>query len=465
MYLRRIAVKNIKCFNSLRLTFFEKDRPAVRRWTVLLGKNGVGKSTLLQAIAVALAGPGATRELLPVAEGWTRQSAPYGEIEAELDWTEGDAQLPRWPKKTPYTCRYLVSGTDPSKLPKNLDDPPTVPSVVEWPGHVDVKNPDKNRLAKSMKRLKQTAYAEGKPGWLACGYGPFRRLSGGSQEGDRILYAGRKSARFVTLFREDAALTNATDWLIGLYNTARDGDKRDEQALNLVKQAFAEDFLPDPATLHVDARSARLEIVGRSSIPFHDLSDGYRSMLALGLDLLRWIITAFPEVDSLEGLQKRAGVVLIDELDAHLHPIWQRQIGEWLPKKFPELQFIIATHSPFLAQVADDPGGNVILERRGEDVVVRDDEMSVSTWRADQILTELFGLRSTRSPKAERMLVQYMALSKKKRIQPLTPKEQEQLEELETKIPPGIEDQEDRKVASILRTAIQYHQQSIKKIE
>jgi hypothetical protein len=462
MYLRRITVRNVKCFDDLTLSFVD-DKAGIRRWTALLGQNGLGKSTLLQAMAVALAGPGATRELVPVAEGWTRKDANYGDIEAELQWTEGDAQLPRWPKKTPYRCRYLVSGPSPESLPKGLSDPPTVPSIIEWSGAGGPR--ERETAAKDMSRLRKTAYAEGKNGWLACGYGPFRRLSGGSQDADKILYSGRKAARFVTLFREDAALTNATEWLVALHNTAREGDERNRRALEHVKGAFANDFLPEPAELHVTARSAQLRIGSRDPIGFQQLSDGYRSMLALGLDLLRWLLAAFPEVE--KPLEAPA-VVLIDELDAHLHPIWQQQIGWWLPAKFPNIQFIVATHSPFLAQVADEIGGNIVLRETRGAVQADTEERSVAAWRADQILIELFGLRSTRSPIMEKRLLQFLSLAQKKRSQTLSDVEEEQYQGLlpfYEQIPPSVEDPKEREVALLLKQAVRKHASALKSIE
>ncbi len=351
MYLREVTIRNIKCFDEITLNFSapssgdEADAP-VRRWTVILGENGLGKSSLLQSIAVPLAGPGAMRELVPVAEGWVRLGESYGEIEAELAWSDGDAQLPHWPKKTPYHPSFVVTGPDPNKLPAVLQEVSSIPVIVDWAGEREGR--ERETASKQMSRLKKTAYAEGKPGWFACGYGPFRRLSGGSQDADRILYSGRRSARFVTLFREDAALTSATEWLVKLHNTGREGDEASNRSLEVVQAAFAKDFLLEAVKLQVDARHASLQFAKGDPIPFSALSDGYRSMLALGIDLMRWLIAAFPTSDN--PLEER-GVVLIDELDAHLHPQWQRRIGEWLRAKFPRLQFIIVTHSPFLAQV------------------------------------------------------------------------------------------------------------------
>ncbi len=424
-----------------------------RLWTAILGQNGLGKSTLLQAIGVALAGPWAVRELLPVAEGWVRFGEPYGEIDAILEWTEGDAQTPKWPKKTPYTAKYIVTGSNPEDLDvvspeRSLSFPPT--SIVDWSGEGDPR--ERERIAKDMSRLKQTAYAEKKEGWLACGYGPFRRLSGGAQAADKILYTARKSARFVTLFREDAALTDASDWLISLYNRSRDSDKTSEFVLSQIKNVFSNDFLPEPCELIINSHSASLKIEDRSPVSFQDLSDGYRSMLALGIDLLRWIATAFPESSN---LLESPGVVLIDELDAHAHPSWQRELGFWLRKKFPKLQFIVATHSPFLAQVSDAPGGYIVLEHSEKGVRPRDSVESIATWRADQILTEIFDLPTTRSPEVERKLNRLGQLLQ--RAQRLTPEERSEYQQLKMwseSIAPGIEDLAERKLAIVLQATV-----------
>lgn len=463
MYLRKVTLRNVKCFSELEIDFTTNERP--RLWTAILGRNGLGKSTLLQAIGVALAGPWSVRELLPVAEGWVRADQQHGEIDAIIEWTEGDAQTPRWPKKTPYTARYIVTGRNPEELDivtseRTLSLPPM--SIVDWSGEGGPR--ERERIAKDMSRLKQTAYIEGKEGWLACGYGPFRRLSGGAQAADRILYSGRKSARFVTLFREDAALTDATDWLVSLYNKARDNDIASQSVLSQIKSAFANEFLPEPSELIINSHSALLRISNRTPVTFQDLSDGYRSMLALGIDLLRWIAAAFP--DSSEDLLSHPGVVLIDELDAHAHPSWQREIGFWLRKKFPRIQFIIATHSPFLAQVSDEPGGYVVLEQFEGGVRIRDDVESVATWRSDQILTEIFDLPTTRSPDVERKLNRLQQLLQKGPF--LTVEEQGEYRQLKLwsdSISPGVEDLADRRLAKVLQVTVDRLRDKIKEIK
>lgn len=461
MYLRKITIKNIKCFSTLEIDFTANDEP--RLWTAILGRNGLGKSTLLQAIGAVLAGPWAVRELLPVAEGWVKVGQNYGELDAILEWTEGDAQTPRWPKKTPYHAKFIVTGQKPEEISavspeRALSFPPM--SIIDWNGEGDAR--ERERIGKNMSRLKQTAYAESKEGWLACGYGPFRRLSGGAQAADRILYSGRKSARFVTLFREDAALTDATDWLVSMYNRARDNDEVSKKTLEQITDAFATEFLPEPSRLIVNSHSAQLQIKDRNPVPFQDLSDGYRSMLALGIDLLRWTSTAFSGSDN---LLNHAGVVLIDELDAHAHPSWQRELGFWLRRKFPRIQFIVATHSPFLAQVSDDPGGYIVLEDAYQGVRIRNTIEAIATWRADQILTEIFDLPTTRSIEVERKIERLQSLLQRERY--LSPDEQHEYQQLKIwteNLTPGVEELAERRIADVLQITVNKLKDRLKEV-
>jgi predicted ATP-binding protein involved in virulence len=97
------------------------------------------------------------------------------------------------------------------------------------------------------------------------------------------------------------------------------------------------------------------------SQPFNNLSDGQRCMLALVGDLARKAATLNPHLGE-EAITKTPGVVLIDELDLHLHPKWQRRVIEDLRTTFPSLQFICTTHSPFLIQSLRSGEELVMLE-------------------------------------------------------------------------------------------------------
>ncbi len=85
------------------------------------------------------------------------------------------------------------------------------------------------------------------------------------------------------------------------------------------------------------------------SLPFRYLSDGYRNMVAMAADIAVRCATLNPHLGA-EAARGTPGVVLIDEVDLHLHPRWQRRVVDDLLRAFPKVQFFGTTHSPFIIQ-------------------------------------------------------------------------------------------------------------------
>lgn len=103
------------------------------------------------------------------------------------------------------------------------------------------------------------------------------------------------------------------------------------------------EFDPDkPQGLKIELEDGRI-------LPFNSLSDGTRNFFAILADMAYKCITLNPQLKE-NALEETEGVVLIDELDLHLHPDWQRKIIKVLKDTFPKIQFIATTHSPFLIQ-------------------------------------------------------------------------------------------------------------------
>ena len=142
------------------------------------------------------------------------------------------------------------------------------------------------------------------------------------------------------------------------------------------------------------------------------------------LDIIHSMALSYPGKNLFEQDEQgrtvvnKPGVILIDEIEAHLHPSWQRLICEWLKTRFPQVQFFITTHSPLIAQAADE-GGLFILPLPDEIASGRrirrldpHEQRRITLGSAEKVLLgEAFGLKHTWSPRAERLVDEWERLA------------------------------------------------------
>ncbi|MEH2152989.1 AAA family ATPase [Nostoc sp.] len=163
-------------------------------------------------------------------------------------------------------------------------------------------------------------------------------------------------------------------------------DYRDKQ-LEAVRQAISS-LIPEFSNLRVERSPLRMTVRKQGEeLIVNQLSDGEKCLLAMVGDLARRLAIANPGLT--EPLQGE-GVVLIDEIELHLHPKWQREIIPALTRTFPNCQFIVTTHSPqVISQVK--PEGIYILEKTDEGVVAKRPESSFGR-DSNRILEDLMGV-------------------------------------------------------------------------
>jgi predicted ATP-binding protein involved in virulence len=196
------------------------------------------------------------------------------------------------------------------------------------------------------------------------------------------------------------------------YRDAKNRDAKAEKQKDMGIQAINR-LLPEDVKFHSVTPEGRIIFdIGGQKVPTISLSDGYRSILALGGDLIWRLILAFP--DSSDPLRE-SGVVLIDELDIHLHPNWQRGVAGVFREIFPKLQFFVATHSPLVAAGAGDDALTLRFNfRDGQSSVEK--VPNVAAMNVDRILqSDAFGLPSAYSPQTEEKIQRYDALTRKGR--------------------------------------------------
>jgi predicted ATP-binding protein involved in virulence len=298
-------------------------------------------------------------------------------------------------------------------------------------------------------------------GWFCAGYGPMRRLSGSSSESAHFMREQGIISRFVTLFREDASLSESESWLIKYYSRVLEskGDDKKEaiELLNNIKSFLNDDLLPLGMKIKrittLENENVFVTNQDKIEIPMRDLSDGCRGIYAMVLDLIHHLCTVYGSKDLFKKLNGRLvvnhpGVVLIDEMEAHLHPQWQLEIVDWLKKHFPQIQFLVTTHSSLVAQCADDNGIFVLplQNEQGRKPRKLDEEESnkIRMGRAGKtLLGSAFGLKTTRSSWALAQMERWQELNSKSRAMMLAPDENREHETLRNLLQKSF-DEEDR---------------------
>lgn len=413
MYIQRVVLENLKGFGSLDFSFQRPD--GLQGWTVLTGDNGSGKTAILKAMALALVGPDVGRALQPSLRGWIREGHEKAEIAVQVIAHDQD--------KFTTGRRYSYPFWAELELQKN--------------GGPEVSIKSSNRRRRDKRGPLNGPWAENTGGWFTAGYGPFRRLYGASPEAQRLMSGPSRVARFATMFKEDATLLECEMWLKDLSHKSLEGRPREQRILEQVFALLNDDFLRNGLRVErVDSDGLWLQDASGMVLSLADMSEGYRAALALMIDILRHMDQVYNHEDLVEqtnGLVNvpHPGVVLIDEIDAHLHPAWQREIGLWLKKRFPKVQFIVTTHSALICQAADE-NGIFHLPPPGSDErafqVNRDDYLNIIRSKTDEIyLSPVFGLTQTRSPQAVAARQGYARLKAKKKTLGLTPEESGQM--------------------------------------
>jgi predicted ATP-binding protein involved in virulence len=369
MYLKELTLTNVRAITSLQLTLPSESSES--KLTMLLGENGCGKSTVLKAIALLLSGSDALIDLLPDPESWI--------------------------KKGHSTC--LISGVF-----SLVDGSEVSASLAILRGDTVRKVLLRNRESLSMidREIERSADRI-----FVAGYGVARRPPPTDK------YATYRDKRFSServravgsMFSSDFSLISVEQWAFDLdYRQGTVGRKLVTNTLNKL--------LPGIHLEKFDKK--RGSLIFRTPdglISYDDLSDGYRSMAAWCGDLLYRLTSQF---EFLKEPQLVTGILLVDEIDLHLHPIWQRQLIQFLSRAFPNLHIIATTHSVFAAQQCKE--GELFVMQRA----TPDQAPAILPFQGDPekfllhqiMLSPMFGIPSLDSVEVETMRNEYAHLAK-----------------------------------------------------
>lgn len=349
--LARIRLENIGAFERLDLRLSET-------WNLLLGNNGCGKSTVLRAVALGLCGD--HPQAVQAGASLLRAGTTRGSIELEVGPTR-------------YNTELVRSGN-----------------------------------AVRVRTTSLTPLQQGN--WAVLGFPALRGLSVGTGSGISSPQAPEPRVEdLLPLLRGevDHRMDDIKQWIINIVARAKEPEQ--ERWSGLLTRFFevVKALTPGGTLEFESADPGTWEVWVRTDdgiVPIDQLSQGMSSIIAWVGNLLQRMYDIYP---ASPNPSHEVAFVLIDELDAHLHPEWQRLVPGLTRKHFPHVQFLATSHSPLIASSLRQ--GELFVARRIQSeqpdgserlvATIRQEDLDPKGLRADQILTSpLFSMETSRSP-------------------------------------------------------------------
>lgn len=390
--LKQLSLRNFRLFGEKeQLLKFNSDKNV----TVLVGNNGCGKSSILDAIAISISTftsnfPGQSIKQFKESDVHITEDEDYGDylqVESVFETSyNGDIDILRYRQgnlKAPEGVLKNVNSYAELLMAKiNKEENCVLPVVAYYgTGRGQIKAPERKRdFKKAFTR------------WDAY---------------TGALDASANFRQFIEWFdlmedEERREKESRRDW---------DYKSKPLESVRKALTTFVGDKFSNPRMMIHPLRFVMDESIGEDKIRqlrIEQLSDGYKIVTAMVADIASRMAEANPDMD--DPLQSN-GIVLIDEVDLHLHPKWQRTIIGSLTKTFPNIQFIVSTHSPIILSGATNDAQVIMLR---EDSIIDTDAKEYETYDISQLLlSELFGLKSSRSPQWDSLLSEQSDLLKK----------------------------------------------------
>ncbi|HTG34185.1 MAG TPA: AAA family ATPase [Thermoanaerobaculia bacterium] len=398
--LTRIRLENIGAFEELDL---ELD-PS---WTLLLGDNGVGKTTVLKAIAVAISGK--------------------------------DAE--------PFAGRLIRTASRSARIVLSAGTREYMATLIarEEGGYAEIEMTPSRPLE-----------AEG---WLAIGFPPLRTTTWGNFKGPGPKGKRRPTSEdLLPLVRGEVEFRfdELKQWIVNLDYWSKDDPSG--KYIRLRDQFFE---MVRELTEGVSVRFSRVDKFTHQvwvetddgEVPIEALSQGTASLMGWTGFLLERLHEVYDQQK--EDPRLHHALVLIDEIDAHMHPAWQQALVERLTHFFKGIQFVASTHSPFIASSLTS--ASILRLRREEKTVTVEPQLaSFKGWRVDQTLTSpLFDLETGRDSETQRLLLRYTELAARNNLSEIEQQDmQKAAATLEVRMPNPAEREEAREAFKLLEDAM-----------
>ena len=402
MYVESVHIQNLKLLRDVKLDFLRGETP--RLWTVIIGENGCGKTSILQSIALAAMGVDRANQLADFTSLPDRrdENAKGVCIDATFRFGPLRADVRKMPSSNGADSKD-------SRLNSSLQLQPGW-SVFKGDSHY-LPNTSAEVNGGGFDPLR-TARGENLPHWFVAGYGVERSLptplsipsvsDGILQRVSSLFSRGRiVGTGFADMFEKELVLNfsrtlQEATVTSGLLPHIKLLDLRGKGGVKHAGQ------LIESHRFVLQAGSSEVKL------PAVWLSQGYQATVAWIADLIG---QQFWDCDSSVKLEDMEGLVLIDELDLFLHPVWQAQLVQTLKHVFPRMQFVVTTHSPMVLPGCEQDEVFILQQNEEGDVVVHPADASPGIMSGSELYRMFFGVEGEFPNKAGRLLQEYAFLA------------------------------------------------------
>lgn len=406
MKLAKVEITNFRCFESLTINL----QPDVN---VFVGVNGAGKSAILDAIAIGLwdivaaNGGGGARQ-----RGWQSVTLRPSDIHIPSESSDSISGRRDFVQiRTSATDYYEIAGS----LLRVLGDETDTQAFLEWQDHIqfrppksfDYNNSSSNRLTdvysyfeSLWQEIRTTDSKALIPLPVVAYYRSHRRFSEMPHLGDIFSLSLDQAGAYQGALNAGADYQAMCQWFYLRENKElreklqiRDDREYELPDLKAVRQALAL-VLKDVEKIYFEDTTLKVRLTEQQGAPneleLDQLSDGYRNLIAIVLDFARRLAQANPNWDNpLDA----PGILLIDEIELHLHPRWQQTVIPNLQKAFPNTQIIVSTHSPQVVTTVEASNIQILESFR-----LRACPAPTFGAKSSDIISEVLGVSTLRPP-------------------------------------------------------------------
>jgi predicted ATP-binding protein involved in virulence len=373
-YIKTLALENVRSFKGENEIFLSDKEEKTAQWTVILGNNNTGKTTVLKCIADLYL---RTTKISNI--NWSHGLMPTNEEFYTINPIINNGIDLIVHQKGSYSVELMTLGMFP-------------PIVIQEGTGANFTNSKICGLVKEGGKFTATLGHPHLRKIFLQGYSTLRKTSESS------LSEQENTETVQSFFSNNFELINVEEWLLQINYASKNDDSpksdkdRAKSIEKRVREVITSEILPDIQDFRFRSTQDFKNYIEFQTdygwVRLKDLGYGYQATLAWVMDLAKRMFDRYPTATN--PLAEPA-VVLVDEIDLHLHPEWQRKIISYVSNIFRNIQFIVTAHSPLVVQSAENVN-LVMLEKDGDHINIRQQFGSFKGWTVDEILTELMGM-------------------------------------------------------------------------